>query len=89
MTIFNSGLQQHKLNYCRELLYGKCFKKYKDNNCWCRSVRKSRMERLFDQGRTVLKKEMDVVDFFKELRELKAKVKMKLKFTKEEQSLIN
>ena len=37
----------------------------------------------------MLKKEMDVVDFFKDIRALKAQVAMKLSFTKEEKDLID
>ena len=47
-------------------------------------MQKSRMERLFDKGRRALKEEMDIVQFFTELRQLKRTVQMKLQLTKEE-----
>ena len=72
VTEINRGLHSNRLNYCREILYGKCLKKDTEYYCICSCLRKSRMERLFDKGRETLKKEMDVVDFFKEFRTLKA-----------------
>ena len=82
MVEIDRGIHIKKLNYCRELINGKCLKK--GEKLPCKFMHKSRMERLFEKGRDQLKKEMDVVEFFKEFREVKATLRMKFQLSKEE-----
>ena len=79
---YDNGLDIRKLNYCREFYHGKCKRSSKEESCFC--LRKSRMERLFEDGRNQLLEQMDVIKLFRELRILKTIVRMKIKLTKQE-----
>ena len=85
----NKGLDLHKkelnpkkLNYFREIYHSKCKRNKKPERLQC--LKKSRMERLFDDGRNQLLEQMDVVRLFRELRILKTIVLMKIQLSKEE-----
>ena len=51
VTLTNNGLHRNRLNYCRELLYGKCLRQDIDYNFSLKCLRRTRMERLFEEGR--------------------------------------
>ena len=82
MDLHKKELNPKKLNYFREIYHSKCKRNKKPDKLQC--LKKSRMERLFEDGRNQLLEQMDVVRLFRELRILKTIVLMKVKLSKEE-----
>ena len=85
---FNSGIHVSRLNYCREVLYGKCLKSESKAIC----LKKSRMERIFDQARERLKEEIDVINILTQLRTINATLailRSKIYFSKDESARVD
>ena len=87
VRMFSNGIHISKLNYCREILYGKCLRSESSWVC----LKKSRMERIFDQGRERLKEEIDVINILTQLRTINATLavlRRKIYFTKDESARV-
>ena len=86
MAKFDTGLYPSKLNYCRELLYGKFLPS--DFVFSCKFMRKNRMERLFEKGRQHWRQEMDIVNLIRDIRAIKSTLRLKFTLSKQEREVI-
>ena len=83
---FHTGLYPNKLNYFREVIYGKFLPL--DYVCPCKFMQRTRMERLFEKGRKHFRSEMDIVNLIKDIRAMKSTLRLKFALTKQEKQVI-